>query len=876
MIPTRFDSPMKTLKNCLILSALMLAGMARAGLNVPYGTDASTLHLWHFDDLTNAPNSTSFQTVTDAVPAGPINMLLYGIGGTSSGAASGTPPFTNVMLIPNTAVFGTLKQCLMLTNGFGGATLAPKVYAYAGSTNSTAGYLADTTSFRNPTSGAFTFEALVYIAGNIFSTSIGNEWEILCGDNNADSGFTRGWQFRLQAGATPSLNLNFITASGGTAFNQTVNLPTSGNNPIAVGNWYHVAATYTGNAPTNGDTQGVMTFYWTLFDANRTNADVLASFTNAAWGTLGGTPIPAVGGSARRNNGIGNAGGLNGFLDEVRVSNVARRSGEMVFNTTVPPTPPTFVTQPPTNTLVGYGQNLALVALATGSSPLSYQWQATNSAGGWTNVPGQTAGTLSVNPVKFGNAGSYRLVVTNQFGTNISVAANVTVGAVINELFGTGYDTNGVYDTGLAGASDPHYTLVQSADANHLGPNLTVWNMFTYPIAANGGFFANPDGASSWVGPQGNSYTSPGGTYVYRTTFLLDSVDLTKPVKLTGTWWTGNIGTNIVLNGVPLGFSTAANQQSTGFGFTLTNGFVAGLNTLDFIVPVLNPNGTYQESALRVEVSGIGLARAAGVPVILNQPVSHSVHDGALGAQSSATFSVVATGRPPLSYQWWADGAPVTDATNRTLSFINPTANAQGTNFSVVIANDSGSVTSSVAVLTVLTTNQAPLASSYTYTIYSNTTLNVNLSSLYNSGSDLDGDPFAITWDGSSTNGAGITQSGIQLTYTPVADYVGADQFNYYLSDTLEISAGAINVNVVALVPPGTVTATASGGQIILSGSGASPGGSFHVLSTTNLLMPLANWNTAASGNFNNSGSFNLSQPVSSGVPQMFYKIVVP
>jgi len=34
--------------------------------------------------------------------------MNYGLGASSSGAASGTPPFTNIMLLPNTAAFGAL------------------------------------------------------------------------------------------------------------------------------------------------------------------------------------------------------------------------------------------------------------------------------------------------------------------------------------------------------------------------------------------------------------------------------------------------------------------------------------------------------------------------------------------------------------------------------------------------------------------------------------------------------------------------------------------------------------------------------------------------------------------------------------------------
>src|ERR1039457_928558 len=151
---------MKTLKSMLILGLAVLVGsQARAGLNVPYTNDVATLHLWHFDDATNQLAG-NFLSVTDAIStaSGGITMTNYGLGTNSSGAASGTPPFTNIMLMPNTAAFGTLKGCLMLTNGWSSTPL--KVDAYCGNTNNVSGYptntvsgyYADTTPFRNPTS----------------------------------------------------------------------------------------------------------------------------------------------------------------------------------------------------------------------------------------------------------------------------------------------------------------------------------------------------------------------------------------------------------------------------------------------------------------------------------------------------------------------------------------------------------------------------------------------------------------------------------------------------------------------------------------------------------------------------------------------------
>jgi len=864
------------------VSAALLVGATsgHAGLTVPYVPDADTLHLWHFDDPTNNQGTVNFVTETDAVAAAGITLTNYGASvANGTGATVGPPPYNNIFLVPQAAT-ANLKGSLEVL-AIAGEGSAGKAYAYAGTSNNIGGYFSDTTAFRNPVSGAFTFEALVYIQGPVFSTSIGNEWELVCGDSQGESG-GRAWQFRMQPGATPSLNINFITQTGGSATpNVSPLLPVSGPDALSVSNWYHVAVTYTGNAPTNGDTAGVLRFYWTFFDPYRTNADLLASFTNTAYGTLGGGPVLAIGGSGRRNNGIGNAGSFEGLMDEVRISDIARGPDQMVFTNGGAQVPPSFTAEPPASALAGYSKGLTLSTLVSGSPPIFYTWQKTNNAsGGWTNVPGQTDNSLQIGAVTFADAGLYRLVATNAVGSTNSTTASVTVGAAFNETFNTGFDTNGVYEpTNLPGNPDPHYTLLRSPDVNLLGPNALVWNMFQYPIAANGGFFANPDGASQWIGPQfpnGGTYTSMAGQYVYRTSVLLDSVDLTQPVKLTGTWWTGNEGIDILVNGQSTGITGLTNSQSTGSPFVITSGFKPGVNTLDFVVPTDNPGGSYPENAVRVELSGIGQALAASLPVITNQPADVSVRDANQGQGDKAAFSVVALGRPPLSYQWWADGNLLTGATRRTLSYDNPTAGAQGSSFTVVVSNDSGSVTSRVASLT-LTANHPPTGvTNYTYVIYTNQTLAFNLAAAYYAASDPDGDALSLTYDGVSTNGVPLTLATPNLTYAPAPDYLGHDAFSYAVSDGIVSVQGNVYLTVAAPLSPTISGAAVSGQQFVWHGSGGVPGGGYHILSSTDVTMPVGGWSVAGAANFDSGGNFTLSTPISVGEPVKFFMLQVP
>jgi len=83
-------------------------------------------------------------------------------------------------------------------------------------------------------------------------------------------------------------------------------------------------------------------------------------------------------------------------------------------------------------------------------------------------------------------------------------------------------------------------------------------------------------------------------------------------------------------------------------------------------------------------------------PSITTDPADATVLIG-----QNAGFSVNASGTPPLHYQWLFEGNPIAGAN----SILYTVANAQTTNaggYSVVITNSAGSVTSSVATLTII------------------------------------------------------------------------------------------------------------------------------------------------------------------------------
>jgi hypothetical protein len=112
---------------------------------------------------------------------------------------------------------------------------------------------------------------------------------------------------------------------------------------------------------------------------------------------------------------------------------------------------------------------------------------------------------------------------------------------------------------------------------------------------------------------------------------------------------------------------------------------------------VSNSAGTVTSIAATLTVNAAPVA-----PTITTQPASQTVTAG-----QTATFTVVAGGTAPLSYQWKKNGANIGGATSASYTTSSTTTADSGSTFAVVVTNTAGTVTSIAATLTV---NAAPVA----------------------------------------------------------------------------------------------------------------------------------------------------------------------
>jgi len=94
----------------------------------------------------------------------------------------------------------------------------------------------------------------------------------------------------------------------------------------------------------------------------------------------------------------------------------------------------------------------------------------------------------------------------------------------------------------------------------------------------------------------------------------------------------------------------------------------------------------------------------------------------------------------------------------------------------------------------------------------------------------------------------------------------GSATFNPATGEVTITSAGAPTVN-----PP-----VLTGGALILTGTGGTPGGSYNWISSTNVAAPVANWTTNVSGVFDGSGAFSNGISILPTEPARFFRLKTP
>jgi len=187
----------------------------------------------------------------------------------------------------------------------------------------------------------------------------------------------------------------------------------------------------------------------------------------------------------------------------------------------------------------------------------------------------------------------------------VCVASGPARSDPIPGLFNTGVISETPIVLNADGSVDLHYLLVTSPDPSFPGPASFVVTPITRPCPDPSGqacwLADGPD--SKWISARADTWTSGNGiagNYDYQLSFDLTGFD-PSTAFIAGQWATDNEAGPIRLNGGSTGSTTGPTDFSFFTPFTISSGFVAGVNTLDF--PVVNDVVSFpvNPTGLRVE-----------------------------------------------------------------------------------------------------------------------------------------------------------------------------------------------------------------------------------------------------------------------------------
>ena len=456
---------------------------------------------------------------------------------------------------------------------------------------------------------------------------------------------------------------------------------------------------------------------------------------------------------------------------------------------------PLILAQPRSET-VAAGANVTLAVGAEGTTPLTYQWQYDGS-----DLDGATGSTLHLESVDLGDAGEYRVLVSNAVGSVLSLSAVLTVIAPLEP---------GTYDVGrdFSVASNPNgawsYGYVSEVGGSFTAIDFPLTQLAQNGVAVQSWQLTRHSEPAVFCNTSDTTATSQGSEGVYppdtvwffagypETPQKFGVIRLTLPTGEDG-FYKVEAGVRHYLDGPTAGdtdFHIAKNGSEL-FGQFLTPTDqvfytnilrLAGGDTIDFLVGRGGDDSLYG-SGLKIAARISRVTETGLPPVILVQPQSHMVVLG-----SSVTLSVTAEGTGPLSYQWRKDDEDLVGATNPFLTLEVITA-TDGGRYSVQIGNAVGSVVSAEANVKVIT---PPLAGSHDLSRDFSPTDNPNGAWSFGWLATLDGDFTLLTVPHVSV------ARGIFIPSWQLSSYLTPAVYHNNTSNTVSIAGGE------GVFPPGT------------------------------------------------------------------------
>jgi pectate lyase/pectin methylesterase-like acyl-CoA thioesterase len=344
-------------------------------------------------------------------------------------------------------------------------------------------------------------------------------------------------------------------------------------------------------------------------------------------------------------------------------------------------TPPIITAQPVGKTTIE-GDNVILTAAASGSAPLALQWSRNGAP-----IAGATGPTLTLDNVRVADSGGYVFTATNPSG---SVASDVAT--VIVNLAPPVITTQPRSQTILVG-EPVNFTVAASGSAPFTyqwrknGANIAGATAPSFSIAS---LRLSDSGAYTVVVTNGaGSVASDTARLIVTTTPVPPSI-ISQPAPIT------------VVAGAQAQFAvTAEGSSPLSFQWRKDGVAIPGATNATYTIASASADDAGSYTVTVTNTAGGATSDPAALTVIAPPSIVAAPASQIVNAGATAMFSVVASGAPPLSYQWRKNGANIPSATTDTLTLNNAQA-ADAADYSVIVSNAAGSVTSPVATLTVV------------------------------------------------------------------------------------------------------------------------------------------------------------------------------
>ncbi len=433
------------------------------------------------------------------------------------------------------------------------------------------------------------------------------------------------------------------------------------------------------------------------------------------------------------------------------VSNAAgtASSAEATLAVNLPPaaSSPVIVTAPASQDV---SENAAVMFTvnAVSGAPLNYRWLFNDvPLGNGNGVTGATTATLILGSARAEQSGNYSVIVSNATGT-ASASAALTV-RTLGDAAGTPYlafnqagNASWIAQTSVTrngGIEAVRSGFIADGGNTRLeawveGPGTVSfwWKVSCEPVNDNLRFYigANTEMAriSGEVDWQLQTFDVPAGTQLLKWRYgknasgaggqdagWVDDIVYTQDSVATAPFITNPpVNINVVAGamasiGTGIGGSMPINFQWYSNGVPLLDGAgVRGAKAARLTIanaPAQSASYTLLASNaagnILTETVTLNATAILALPAISSQPADQHVSEGA-----TASFSVLATGDAPLSYQWHLNGVALTNgptssgATSPTLTLQNVTPSRAGT-LTVVVSNQAAAVTSRPAALAI-------------------------------------------------------------------------------------------------------------------------------------------------------------------------------